>query len=53
LWERRALLIASYVLQDEGRHWREHVKKQMHETEQKFMQWVASKNSGRQWEIPL
>ena len=23
------------------------------ETERKFMQWVANKNSGRQWEIPL
>ena len=52
-WERRALLIASYVLRDEGKHWRNHVRQQMHETERKFMQWVANKNSGRQWEIPL
>jgi len=28
-WERRALLIASYVPRDEGKHWRNHVRQQM------------------------
>ncbi len=27
LWEKRAFILASYVLGDEGKHWREHTKK--------------------------
>ncbi|MGE0621621.1 MAG: RNA-directed DNA polymerase [Pseudomonadales bacterium] len=26
MWERRAMVVASYILQDEGRHWRDSVK---------------------------
>jgi hypothetical protein len=26
-WEKRAFILASYILGDEGRHWRDHVKK--------------------------
>jgi hypothetical protein len=52
-WERRALVVASYVLGDEGRHWRQHIKHLLDPVDIAFLQWVGSKNSGRQWEVPL
>jgi hypothetical protein len=52
-WEQRALIAASYVLGDEGRHWRDRIRKELHEADQLFMKWVGSKNSGRVWEVPL
>jgi hypothetical protein len=52
-WEQRALIVASYVLGDEGRHWRSRIRKELHEADQVFMKWVGTKNSGRVWEVPL
>jgi hypothetical protein len=52
-WEKRALIPASYVLADEGRHWRERIRDQLSEVDRKFMLWVGTKNNGRQWEVPL
>lgn len=52
-WERRALIVASYALGDEGKHWRKHVADQLDLVDKAFLQWVASKNNGRQWEPPL
>jgi hypothetical protein len=52
-WERRALLPASYVLGDEGRHWRERVRKELNPADQAFLRWVGGKNNGRRWEPPL
>jgi hypothetical protein len=52
-WERRALIVASYVLGDEGRHWRARVRKELSEVDRRYETWVGSKNNGRIWEIPL
>jgi hypothetical protein len=52
-WEKRALIVASYTLGDEGRHWRDGVKHQLSQVDRKFMEWIGSNNSGRRWEIPL
>ncbi len=52
-WEKRALIPASYVLGDEGKHWRNRIREQLSEVDRRFMQWVATKNDGRQWEVPL
>lgn len=52
-WEKRALIVASYVLGDEGRYWREGIRHQLSITDRRFMEWVGTKNNGRQWEIPL
>ena len=40
-WERRALLIGSYCLGDEGRHWRKHIKKTLSPTEKTIRHWAA------------
>lgn len=52
-WEKRALIPASYVLADEGKHWRARIREQLSEVDRKFMHWVGTKNDGRQWEVPL
>ena len=53
LWEKRALIVASYILGDEGRHWRERVRDELQETDRRFMRWVGTKNDGRVWDLPL
>jgi hypothetical protein len=52
-WERRALIPASYSLGDEGKHWRERIKKGLSKPDKAFMTWVGAKNSGALWDIPL
>lgn len=52
-WEKRALIPASYVLGDEGSTWRDRVKAQWSLVDRPFQLWVASKNNGRQWDVPL
>jgi hypothetical protein len=52
-WEKRALIVASYTLGDEGRHWRDRVRSELQEPDQQFMRWVGEKNNGRTWEVPL
>jgi hypothetical protein len=52
-WEKRSLIVASYVLGDEGRHWRDGIRRQLSLVDLRFMEWVASKNNGRSWDIPL
>ena len=52
-WERRALIVASYILSDEGQHWRRRVREGLQDTDALFMQWVGEKNSGQIWELPL
>jgi hypothetical protein len=52
-WERRALIPASFVLGDEGEHWRRNVRRQLNIVDLAFRDWVAEKNNGRRWEIPL
>jgi hypothetical protein len=52
-WEKRALLASSYILGDEGRHWRDSIRTQLSEVERAFLAWVGEKNNGRIWDIPL
>lgn len=45
VWEKRAFLIASYSLGDEGRHWRDHTKKEFSEIDKLYRDWAATKVS--------
>lgn len=51
--ERRAFIVASYVLRDEGKHWRDHTQKEFDPFELFIRDWVASKVSSPKWRIPL
>jgi hypothetical protein len=52
-WEKRALIVASYTLGDEGKHWRERTRSELQEIDRQFMRWVGEKNNGSLWEVPL
>ena len=52
-WEKRSLIVASYVLGDEGRHWRDGIRHQLSQVDRAFLEWVGTKNNGRSWDIPL
>ena len=52
-WEKRALIVASYILRDEGQHWRQRARDGLNDIDTQFMRWVGEKNNGHTWEIPL
>jgi hypothetical protein len=54
-WERRAFLIASYTLGDEGKHWRDSVRDDQTPFDRLVLEWAAeSKNKkGQGWRVPL
>ncbi|MBR6125599.1 RNA-directed DNA polymerase [Candidatus Saccharibacteria bacterium] len=53
-WERRAFIASSYFLNDEGKHWREHIKRQFSPFEMLVKEWVSSKNPVQnKWRIPI
>jgi hypothetical protein len=52
-WELRALLAASYTLEDEGKHWRRQRDKELSEPDAHFARWLGQANNGRLWEIPV
>jgi hypothetical protein len=54
-WERRALLIASYTLGDEGKHWRDAIRSEQSAFDKLILEWTAeSKNKkGDTWKVPL
>jgi hypothetical protein len=48
LWEKRALIIGSYILEDEGSYWRDRVKKSFSTFDRLMMDWAAEqKNKNR------
>ena len=42
-WERRAVIYASYFLNDEGKHWREHNKKIFSKEEKLIRDWCSDR----------
>ena len=52
--ERRAFIIASYFLGDEGKHWRDSVKRQLTDLERLIILWVSDKQPlTTNWVVPL
>lgn len=51
--ERRAFLVASFKLRDEGVHWRRHVRPQLSPFEAFIGNWAASKAKDQNWKPPL
>ena len=50
-WERRAAVLASFSMSDEGKHWRQHTSARLTPMETLVRDWRASKQSG--FELPL
>jgi hypothetical protein len=51
-WEKRAILVASYTLGDEGKHWRDSIRPQLSVVDAEFLRWVGGKHNGRAWDVP-
>lgn len=51
--EKRALLVASYSLKDEGRHWREHMKKELIPFEKFILSWAGERFGQGKRNFPL
>lgn len=53
-WEKRAFIMASYTLGDEGKHWRTHNKKGFSEIQRIYLDWMSDKvNSGKGWRFRI
>ncbi len=52
-WERRVFIIGSYFMKDEGKHWRNHNKKEFSAFEIIVRDWTENKIKDENWRIPL
>lgn len=52
-WEIRALIVASYMLGDEGRHWRTGIRDELGPVDMLVRDWAADRRNSNTWEIPL
>lgn len=51
--ERRAFILGSYILKDEGRHWRSHIQNELDPFERFILKWAGEKAGNMKWKIPL
>lgn len=52
--ERRAFIASSFILKDEGKHWRDHMKKEFYPFEALILKWASEKMHAQQdWSVPL
>lgn len=51
--ERRAFIIASHFLKDEGKHWRSHISRELSDLELTCSNWVQQRLSQTGWSLPL
>ncbi len=52
-WEKRSLLIASYILKDEGEHWRDKIKKELPEIDVLLLDWFSERVNNGDWGVLL
>lgn len=51
--ERRSFLVASFVMKDEGSHWRSHAKAEFSPFEKLVQSWADERTKNATWNIPL
>jgi hypothetical protein len=51
--QRRAYIIASFGLGDEGEQWRNHVKRELSDEEKIVRDWAEQKTRDNDWKVPL
>lgn len=51
--ERRAFIVASYYLSDEGRHWRRHTAREFSPLEELTREWMSERVNQSGWELPI
>ena len=53
LWLRRALIVGSFKLGDEGKHWRNRTSKMLHDVDKAFLTWAKKKSGVDSWKVPI
>lgn len=53
LWQKRSTLVASYQLGDEGKHWRNKVKRGLRPFETLLLGWAADRSQQPNWSVPV
>jgi hypothetical protein len=51
--ERRAFIVASYMMSDEGKHWRQHISPELSVFEDLVKGWMSEKTQQPGWRIPV
>lgn len=51
--ERRAFIVASFTMSDEGRHWRQHIAPELSAFEELVRVWASEKIQQNGWRIPV
>lgn len=51
--ERRAFIVASYTMSDEGKHWRQHISPELSAFEDLVKIWASEKIQQTGWRIPV
>ncbi|MBO1041982.1 RNA-directed DNA polymerase [Brucella pituitosa] len=51
--EKAAFIVSSYMLKDEGKHWREHIKVELSPYQKVILKWAGSKFCQKDWKISL
>ncbi|UWQ21597.1 RNA-directed DNA polymerase [Jannaschia sp. W003] len=52
--ERRAFIASSFISKDEGKHWRDHMKREFDPFEELVLKWAGEKMQAQQnWSVPL
>jgi hypothetical protein len=51
--EKRAFIMASYYLGDEGHHWRDSVKNTFTDIDKLYRDWMADKKQQKGWVLPI
>lgn len=52
-WVKRAFIVASYALGDEGKHWRGANMRMLGPFEHLIQEWAASKQQNSEWQVPV
>jgi hypothetical protein len=52
-WERNATLVGSFILGDEGAHWRRAIMGQLTPLQKLVVAWAAERKAMGRWEIPI
>lgn len=53
IWEKRSFILASFILGDEGRHWRKHMKKEFSPIDGVYRDWISEKVQQKGWVLPI
>jgi len=52
-WVQRAFLICSYLLDDEGEHWRRRMRRRLSPFDRLVNDWTAERAGNPAWSVPL